>query len=209
MPGTYRSPAETGLYYLGSRYYDPEVGRFISPDTTDVLTVEPDSLTNKNLYAYCDNNPLIRVDVEGDFWELAVAGGGMMSLGSGATFGAAIAGASALAPVAIAALATVVVVVAVSTAVNYSKSKSKAKSKTKSKTTGEQKERVNKPIARRNYHSTRKKAEEAARRAGGGKKPDHHPKGTKGSDRNHYHPQVKNNYRLTPHGYSYHDHFYY
>ena len=28
---------ETGLYYLNSRYYDPEVGRFISPDTTEVL----------------------------------------------------------------------------------------------------------------------------------------------------------------------------
>ena len=56
-----------------------------------------------------------------------------MSLGSGATFGAAIAGASALTPVAIAALATVVVVVAVSTAVKYSKSKSKNKSKQKSK----------------------------------------------------------------------------
>ena len=32
---------ETGFYYVSSRYYDPEIGRFISPDTTDVLTATP------------------------------------------------------------------------------------------------------------------------------------------------------------------------
>ncbi|MGN8631446.1 RHS repeat-associated core domain-containing protein [Blautia sp. HCP3S3_G3] len=37
MPGTYRSPAETGLYYLKNRYYDPEIRRFISTDSIDVL----------------------------------------------------------------------------------------------------------------------------------------------------------------------------
>ena len=31
--------AETGLYYLNSRYYDAEVGRFISPDSADVVTI--------------------------------------------------------------------------------------------------------------------------------------------------------------------------
>ena len=41
---------ETGFYYVSSRYYDPEIGRFISPDTTDVLTATPMGLTNKNLY---------------------------------------------------------------------------------------------------------------------------------------------------------------
>lgn len=30
------------MYYLNSRYYDPEVGRFISPDTTDILEVQDD-----------------------------------------------------------------------------------------------------------------------------------------------------------------------
>ena len=38
-PGTQQKPAETGLYYLNSRYYDPEVGRFINADkyaTTDI-----------------------------------------------------------------------------------------------------------------------------------------------------------------------------
>ena len=42
--------AETGFYYVSSRYYDPEIGRFISPDTTDVLTATPMGLTDKNLY---------------------------------------------------------------------------------------------------------------------------------------------------------------
>ena len=41
---------EAGFYYASSRYYDPEIGRFISPDTTDVLTATPMGLTDKNLY---------------------------------------------------------------------------------------------------------------------------------------------------------------
>lgn len=52
-PLRYRSyyyDSETGLYYVSSRYYDPEIGRFISPDTTDVLTATPMGLTDKNLY---------------------------------------------------------------------------------------------------------------------------------------------------------------
>ena len=65
----YYYDTETGFYYVSSRYYDPEIGRFISPDTTDVLTATPVSLTDKNLYAYCDNNPVMRVDLGGRFWE--------------------------------------------------------------------------------------------------------------------------------------------
>ena len=62
---------ETGLYYVGSRYYDSEVGRFINTDTEEVLIATPTALTDKNLYAYCDNNPIIRKDLDGDFWETA------------------------------------------------------------------------------------------------------------------------------------------
>ena len=60
---------DMGFYYLNSRYYDPVTGRFISPDTTDVLTATPMALTDKNLYAYCDNNPVVRVDHGGEFWD--------------------------------------------------------------------------------------------------------------------------------------------
>ena len=80
-------------------------------------------------------------------------------------------------------------------------------SKTESK--GKNKKRVNSPIGRRNNYSSRKKAKEAAKRAGGGKNPIHHPKGCHGNPRPHYHPNVKNNYRSTPHGVSSHDHYYY
>ena len=64
----YYYDAETGFYYVSSRYYDPEVGRFISADTTEVLEVQSD-LYDKNLYAYCDNNPIVRKDSTGAVWE--------------------------------------------------------------------------------------------------------------------------------------------
>ena len=72
---------ETGLYYASSRYYDPEVCRFISPDTADVLTATPMALTDKNLFAYCDNNPVMREDKDGQFWNLVIgaAGGALFS----------------------------------------------------------------------------------------------------------------------------------
>ncbi len=64
---------ETGLYYVSSRYYDPTVSRFINADkelvaTTTVATPQWD----KNLYAYCDNNPISRIDITGGFWESIV-----------------------------------------------------------------------------------------------------------------------------------------
>ena len=46
---------ETGLYCLGSRYYDPEVGRFVNADDPGTIFAKPQELYNKNLYAYCDN----------------------------------------------------------------------------------------------------------------------------------------------------------
>ena len=70
MPGTYRCPAETGFYYLNSRYYDPATRRFISPDSIDVLTATANQPNyDTNLYAYCDNNPVMRVDRGGEFWD--------------------------------------------------------------------------------------------------------------------------------------------
>ena len=63
---------ETRLYYLNSRYYDPETGRMISPDALGVLTVSLTALTDKNLYAYCDNNPVVRADGNGEFWHIVI-----------------------------------------------------------------------------------------------------------------------------------------
>ena len=66
---------ETGFYYLQSRYYDPTTCRFLNTDTTDILTATPTAHTDKNLFAYCDNNPISRFDTGGKFWGLMALGG--------------------------------------------------------------------------------------------------------------------------------------
>ena len=53
---------ETGLYYLQSRYYNPEWGRFISADE---YTTTGQGLTANNMFAYCNNNPVNFVDTSG------------------------------------------------------------------------------------------------------------------------------------------------
>ena len=59
---------ELGMYYLNSRYYDPETGRFVNADDVRVVEVQ-DDLNDKNLYLYCDNNPITRDDSKGHVWE--------------------------------------------------------------------------------------------------------------------------------------------
>ena len=65
----YYYDADTGLYYLQSRYYDPAIGRFITADKLSTLNASSFNLTDKNLYAYCDNNPVTRTDDGGMFWD--------------------------------------------------------------------------------------------------------------------------------------------
>ena len=57
---------ETGLYYISSRYYDPEFGRFINADDIDYLGADGSPLSY-NLFAYCLNNPVNRFDVNGNW----------------------------------------------------------------------------------------------------------------------------------------------
>ena len=61
---------ETGMYYISVRYYNPEIARFINTDTEDILDISS-HLYDKNLYAYCDNNPIMRKDTGGEFWTIA------------------------------------------------------------------------------------------------------------------------------------------
>ena len=195
---------ETGLYYLASRYYDPEVGRFINADDLSVLSEEKREITDKNLYAYCDNNSIIRKDNEGDMWQLALAGVG----GNG--FGTMIAtGLGVITPAGWIVLGSVTVVVVGS--IVYSKAKSrysgqikgKKKTKKKEKSAEEDKRNTN-PIAKRYRFNSRKKAKQQAQIAGKGKADNQYSK--KGA---HFHPDVKQKYRKTPKGVTFHDHYYY
>ena len=73
---------ETGLYYLQSRYYNPGWGRFINADDTALLLSAPGKAHwDKNVFAYCDNNPLNRVDEDGECWDIIIGGivGGIVS----------------------------------------------------------------------------------------------------------------------------------
>lgn len=56
---------ETNLYYLQSRYYDPETGRFLNADALEFLG-EGGEITGYNLFAYCLNNPVMMADSTGD-----------------------------------------------------------------------------------------------------------------------------------------------
>ena len=61
----YRYDIETGLYYLNSRYYDPEIGRFISSDDISMIP-EYAVGVNYNLYSYAYGNPIKYLDPNGN-----------------------------------------------------------------------------------------------------------------------------------------------
>jgi len=60
---------QTGLYYYNARYYDPTIGRFISPD---IVIPNPANPQCFNRYSYCLNNPLKYTDPSGHdpYWDL-------------------------------------------------------------------------------------------------------------------------------------------
>ena len=59
----YYYDTETGFYYLNSRYYDPQIRRFISADDRILKTEE--SVKGYNLFSYCQNAPLGMADYDG------------------------------------------------------------------------------------------------------------------------------------------------
>ena len=54
------------MYYLKTRYYDPTLGRFMTIDGIEYL--DPETINGLNLYAYCNNNPVMYVDPNGNKW---------------------------------------------------------------------------------------------------------------------------------------------
>lgn len=67
-PVTYRGynyDFTTGLYYLQSRYYNPEWGRFLNTDDTSIMLTKTDDAFSANMYLYCNNNPVNKVDYSG------------------------------------------------------------------------------------------------------------------------------------------------
>ena len=58
---------ETELYYLRSRYYKHAWLRFICEDNPLVI-ISSSSLLNANLFSYCSNEPVQRIDEDGELW---------------------------------------------------------------------------------------------------------------------------------------------
>ena len=62
----YYYDTDTNLYYLQSRYYDANIGRFINADDAELLGMSGRVVSN-NLFAYCNNNPILNIDNTGLF----------------------------------------------------------------------------------------------------------------------------------------------
>ena len=108
---------ETGLYYLQSRYYSPTMGRFINGDDPAYLGVK--GLLSYNLFAYCNNNPVMGYDPGGTWdWGVALSGASLLATGLMAISAAAtILSCGAAAPLMV-AVATVTLAAGTLTTVN-------------------------------------------------------------------------------------------
>ena len=84
---------ETGFYYLNTRYYDPEVGRFINADSV----LDNRGVNTINMFAYCGNNPVNNIDSDGKWIIGTIVGGVIGGLAGG--LGALVSGKSVAAGV--------------------------------------------------------------------------------------------------------------
>ena len=66
----YYYDVETGFYYLQSRYYDPATRRFINADVYS--STDTSDAVSCNMFAYCNNNPVIASDENGEWLNLVV-----------------------------------------------------------------------------------------------------------------------------------------
>ncbi|MBQ6380872.1 MAG: RHS repeat-associated core domain-containing protein [Clostridia bacterium] len=63
----YYYDAETGYYYLQSRYYDPEICRFINADDVEMIQLSKNETASVVLFVYCNNDPVNKIDKSG-YW---------------------------------------------------------------------------------------------------------------------------------------------
>ena len=68
----YYYDSETGFYYLQSRYYDPEICRFINADLPEYTVFAAGTLAGANLFAYCQNNPIAFADFNGEWLNIVI-----------------------------------------------------------------------------------------------------------------------------------------
>ena len=88
----YYFDTETGFYYLQTRYYDPTICRFINADNYELVATLSSVPGQLNMYAYCNNNPIIYTDETGESFLLtAIIVGAII----GAAIGGTVAGISA------------------------------------------------------------------------------------------------------------------
>ena len=62
----YYYDTDSQLYYLQSRYYDPEISRFLN---ADAFISTGQGIIGCNMFAYCGNNPVVRLDADGQAYE--------------------------------------------------------------------------------------------------------------------------------------------
>jgi RHS repeat-associated protein len=67
----YRYDSEVNLYYLNSRYYNPETARFINADG---IIGQVGNIQSTNMFAYCANNPVMYTDISGMFPKSIISG---------------------------------------------------------------------------------------------------------------------------------------
>jgi RHS repeat-associated protein len=60
---------QVGLIYAGARWYDPAMGRFISPDA---VRFDVGGIWHFNRYVYANNNPYLYIDPNGEAAHIAI-----------------------------------------------------------------------------------------------------------------------------------------
>lgn len=85
----YYYDTETGFYYLQTRYYDPTICRFINADNYELVATLSSVPGQLNMYAYCNNNPIMYIDETGEAFFTSLLIGVIVGAVIGGAIGAA------------------------------------------------------------------------------------------------------------------------